>query len=86
MKHKDTSKQALAMLRVLARRNGITDVQLAERIGVRPQTIGQTTLGKFHPTLDRVFLVLDTINEISGKKYGLKDIDPNFVENAVNRH
>lgn len=76
MKHKELSKKALANLSRLARDNDIKDVQLAEVLKIRPQTVGQTMLGKFHPTFDRVFLFIIAINQISGKKYTLSDIDP----------
>jgi hypothetical protein len=76
MKHKELSKASLAKLARLARENDIKDVQLAEVLNIRPQTVGQTMLGKFHPTFDRVFLFLDAINQIAGKNYTLSDIDP----------
>lgn len=76
MKHKELSKMSLAKLASLARDNDIKDVQLAEVLSIRPQTVGQTMLGKFHPTFDRVFLFLGAINKIAGKQYTLRDIDP----------
>jgi hypothetical protein len=76
MKHKQQSKNSLAGLARLARENGLTDVQLAQRLNIRPQTIGQTMLAKFHPTFDRVFLFLEAINDLTGKSYTLSDIDP----------
>ncbi len=74
MKHKEQSRQALAQLRVLAERHKITLVQLADELQVRPQTVGQTMRGQFHPTLDRVFLFINAINKIAGQRYSLADL------------
>ena len=73
--HKAQSIKALARLKDLADRNKVTNYALAEKIGIRPQTVGQMFSGKFHPTLDNVFRALNAINDLSGKTFTLADID-----------
>jgi len=73
--HKQQSRDALANLKELADRNGVTNVALSEKIGVRPQTVGQMFRGKWHPTLDNVYRALNAVNDLSGKTFTLADID-----------
>lgn len=73
--HKQQSQNALANLKSLADQNGVTNVALSEKIGVRPQTVGQMFRGKFHPTLDNVYRALNAVNDLSGQNYCLADID-----------
>ena len=75
MNHKEKSKQALRNLGGLAKAHNITQGQLAEKLGVRQQTVGQTFNARFHPTLDNVYRYLDAINELAGAAYTLADID-----------
>lgn len=81
MLHKDQSREALARLKTLADAHKITNTAIAEKIGIRPATVGQMFSGKFHPTLDNVFRALNALNDIAGTKYTLSNIDP---ENALN--
>ncbi len=75
MKHKEQSIQALAKLRGLAELHKITNVAIAEHIGITKQGVGQALAGKYHPTLDNVYRFLNAINELAGTCYGLKDLD-----------
>ncbi len=75
MRHKEQSKQALVKLRGLAEAHGITDVAIAERIGITKQGVGQALNGKYHPTLDNVFRFLNAVNELAGTQYGLSDLE-----------
>lgn len=80
MSHKEKSRQTLARLKALADAHRVTNTAMAEKIGIRPATIGQIFSGKFHPTLDNVFRALNALNEIAGTDYTLSHIDP---ENAL---
>lgn len=73
--HKQQSRAALIALKNLAEKNSVTNYALAEKIGIRPQTVGQMFSGKFHPTLDNVFRALNAVNDLSGKTFTLADID-----------
>jgi len=75
MNHKEKSKQALRNLGGLAKAHSLTQGQIAEKIGVRQQTVSQIFVGRFHPTLDNVIRYLDAINELAGTAYTIKDID-----------
>lgn len=72
--HKQQSIQALAKLRGLVEAQKITHEVLAEKLGIRRQTVGQVLSGKFHPTLDNLFRYLNAMNELTGMKYGLIDL------------
>ena len=74
--HKAQSRAALIALKELADQNSVTNYALAEKIGIRPQTVGQMFSGKFHPTLDNVFRALNAIGDLSGKTFTLADIEP----------
>jgi len=74
-RHKAQSIKALARLKELADQNKVTNYALAEKIGIRPQTVGQMFSGKFHPTLDNVYRALNAINDLSGKTFTLADLD-----------
>jgi DNA-binding phage protein len=74
MIHKEQSKAALAKLRGLAEFHGITNVAIAEKIGITKQGVGQALAGKYHPTLDNVYRFLNAVNELAEKNYGLKDL------------
>ena len=86
MKHTDQSKalsrQALANLRAIVERHGITHESLADELDIRRQTVGQVLGARFHPTLDNVFRFLEVVNELTEGNYSLRDIDPN--EAALN--
>lgn len=73
--HKAQSIKALARLKELADQNKLTNYALAEKIGIRPQTVGQMFSGKFHPTLDNVYRAINAINDLSGKTFTLADLD-----------
>lgn len=73
--HKQQSRNALTALKHLADLNNVKNYALAEKIGIRPQTVGQMFSGKFHPTLDNVYRALNAINDISGKTFTLADLD-----------
>ena len=73
--HKAQSIKALARLKELADQNKVTNYALAEKIGIRPQTVGQMFSGKFHPTLDNVYRAINAINDLSGKTFTLADLD-----------
>lgn len=73
-KHKQQSIQTLAKLRGLVESHKITHEVLAEKIGIRRQTVGQVLSGKFHPTLDNLFRYLNAVNDIAGTSYGLADL------------
>lgn len=75
MIHKEQSKAALAKLRGLAELHGITNVAIAEKIGITKQGVGQALAGKYHPTLDNVYRFLNAINKLSGMVYGLTDLE-----------
>jgi predicted transcriptional regulator len=75
MTHKEKSKQALQNLGGLASRHGLTHQQIADKIGIHRPTVSNLFAGKFHPTLDNVFRVLNAVNELSGEAYALKDLD-----------
>ena len=75
MMHKEKSKQALRNIGGLAKKHNITQDQIAEKLGVRQQTVSQIFVGRFHPTLDNVFRYLDAINALAGTAYTLVDID-----------
>lgn len=81
MKHKQQSIAALANLRELVKKHGVTHQQLADRIlnettgvPIRRQSVTGMLNRKFCPTLDSVFQMLNALNEIAGMRYGLKDI------------
>lgn len=78
--HKQQSRNALTALKHLADQNKVTNYALAEKIGIRPQTVGQMFSGKFHPTLDNVFRALNAIGDLSGKAFTLADIDESKPE------
>jgi transcriptional regulator with XRE-family HTH domain len=71
MKHKEQSQQALQTLGGLAKKHEITHEQIAELVGVRRQSISQMLSGKFYPTLDNVFKILNAVNELSGENYDI---------------
>lgn len=73
--HKQQSRNALTALKHLADQNNVKNYAIAEKIGIRPQTVGQMFSGKFHPSLDNVFRALNAIGELSGKTFTLADID-----------
>lgn len=75
MIHKEQSKAALAKLRGLAELHAITNVAIAEQVGITKQGVGQALAGKYHPTLDNVYRFLNAINKLSGMVYGLKDLE-----------
>lgn len=79
MTHKEKSKQALRKIGGLAKAHNLTQDQIAEKIGVRQQTVSQIFVARFHPTLDNVIRYLDAINDLAGTAYSLKDIDFNDV-------
>lgn len=74
MKHKEQSIQALAKLRGLAERHKITNVAIAESVGITKQGVGQALAGRYHPTLDNVYKFLNAINYLSGQNYTLADL------------
>jgi DNA-binding XRE family transcriptional regulator len=74
--HKEQSKAALLKLKALADGHKITNTAMAEKIGVRPATVGQMFSGKFHPTLDNVFRALNALNDLAKTNYSLSNIDP----------
>ena len=74
MKHKEQSIQALAKLRGLAEYHKITNVEIAEQVGITKQGVGQALAGRYHPSLDNVFKFLNAINFLSGKEYTLADL------------
>lgn len=73
--HKQQSRNALTALKHLADQNNVKNYAIAEKIGIRPQTVGQMFSGKFHPSLDNVFRALNAIGDLSGKTFTLADID-----------
>lgn len=73
--HKQQSRNALTALKHLAELNNVKNYAIAEKIGIRPQTVGQMFSGKFHPSLDNVFRALNAIGDLSGKTFTLADID-----------
>lgn len=75
MIHKEQSKAALAKLRGLAELHKITNVAIAEQVGITKQGVGQALAGKYHPTLDNVYRFLNAVNELAGTDYGLKDLE-----------
>ena len=75
MIHKEQSKAALAKLRGLAELHGITNVAIAEKIGITKQGVGQALAGKYHPTLDNVYRFLNAVNGLAGTNYGLTDLE-----------
>lgn len=72
---KQQSIQALAKLRGLAESNGVSMTAIAEHLGIRPATVGQMLNARFQPGLHLVFRALAAINFLSGKQYGLADLD-----------
>jgi transcriptional regulator with XRE-family HTH domain len=76
MTHKEKSIATLRKLAALAAKHGVTQVAMAEKIGIRQNAISQALSGKFHPQLDKLYRFLDTINEIAGTSYTLADVDP----------
>ena len=71
MSHKEQSKQALQTLGGLVKSHNIAHNQIAEKIGISRQAVTQMLSGKFHPTLDNVFRVLNALNELSGQDYDI---------------
>lgn len=83
MKHKQQSVEALAKLRALVEKHGITHQELADRIinektgqPIRRQSVTGMMNRRFSPTLDTVFQTINALNEVSGTRYGLADIQP----------
>lgn len=81
MKHKQQSIAALASLRALVERHGVTHQQLADRIKnektgqpIKRPSVSGLLNRKFSPTLDTVFQTLNALNEIAGTNYGLEDL------------
>ena len=75
MKHKEQSKAALANLRSLVEQHGVTHQQLADIIKIRRQSVTGMLNRRFSPTLDKVFEVLNALNEVAGTPYTLKDLE-----------
>ena len=75
MKHKEQSIAALVNLRALIEREGVTHKEIADRIGIRRQSVMSMLNRRFSPTLDTVFQALNALNEVAGTGYGLKDLD-----------
>lgn len=76
MRHKEQSKNVLRNLGDLAEQHGVTQEQIAEKVGVRQPTVSQVFSARFHPTLDNVFKYLNAVNELAGTEYNLADIQP----------
>lgn len=81
MRYKQQSIAALANLKALVERHGVTHKQLADRITnektgqpIRRQSVTAMLNRKFSPTLDVVFQMLNALNETAGTAYTLKDI------------
>ena len=82
MKHKQQSIAALANLRALVERHGVTHQQLADRIKnektgqpIRRPSVWGMLNRRFSPTLDTVFQMLNALNEVTGTSYTLKDLE-----------
>lgn len=82
MKHKSQSIAALANLKALVERHGVTHKQLADRITnertgkpIRRPSVTAMLNRKFSPTLDTVFQTLNALNEVAETNYTLKDLE-----------
>lgn len=74
MKHKQQAAQVLTNLKALVEKHGVTHQQLADIIKIRRQSVTGMLNRRFSPTLDKVFEVLNALNEVAGSDYTLKDI------------
>jgi len=72
MKHKEQSAATLLQIKSVADLHKVTNMAIAEKMGISKQAVGGMLSGKFSPTLDTVFKILNAVEEISGVKICLE--------------
>ena len=72
MRHKKQSAATLLQIKGVADLHKVTNMAIAEKMGISKQAVGGMLSGKFSPTLDTVFKILNAVEEISGVKICLE--------------
>ena len=72
MRHKEQSAATLLQIRSVANLHKVTNIAIAEKMGISKQAVGGMLSGKFSPTLDTVYKILNAIEEISDVKICLE--------------
>ena len=72
MRHKKQSAATLLQIKGVADLHKVTNIGIAEKMGISKQAVGAMLSGKFSPTLDTVFKILNAVEEISGVKICLE--------------
>ena len=72
---KEQSKKACQQLGKIVTEEGITRAAISELTGFTRSNVSRLFSGRYSPSLTIVYTALNAINGLSGKNYGLKDID-----------
>ena len=75
MTAKQQSQQVALNIRLLAEKHNLTPYDLEKVCNIKNQNIYRVYGGKFSPNIETVFQLLGAINQATGEKYSLKDID-----------